>query len=174
MKKELLNQLRGMTEREVYKMVYCDSLTDTLNRRAFEQLPTSVIAIIDIDSLKYVNDTYGYRQGDCLIDFVARNLVARFGAANVYRLGGDEFAICAESAIYLRKGLSDIRSLFPCFSFGLGLGLEAADKSLKKDKERREECALRAPRGECPWWADALFDKLNVNKYFEEANSHAN
>lgn len=52
------------------------------------------IVLCDLDRLKYVNDTYGHKKGDQLIQTVAQ-LLKNFFSENaiVARVGGDEFAI---------------------------------------------------------------------------------
>lgn len=82
-----------------------DGLTNLLNRTAFEAelarhleaattgQPVAVI-LIDLNSFKPINDTYGHDAGDAVIITVARRL-AKIGGETVVvaRLGGDEFAM---------------------------------------------------------------------------------
>lgn len=79
-----------------------DGLTGVYNRQYFQQqmelynyLHTEVIiAIIDLDGLKEVNDTYGHMTGDCMIQATAQAL-QQYACENtvVARIGGDEFAV---------------------------------------------------------------------------------
>jgi len=85
MKDALLTRLRSLSERQLYDELYRDPLTQCLNRRAFEQLQPSPIAIIDLDSLKYLNDTLGHRYGDAFLVGLAVALVQEFGWDDVYR-----------------------------------------------------------------------------------------
>ncbi len=62
--------------------------------RALRRQPT-VIALVDLDRLKHINDTHGHHVGDNLLRTVADRLAA---AANAHggtaaRLGGDEFVL---------------------------------------------------------------------------------
>lgn len=51
-----------------------------------------VLAVIDLDHLKLVNDTLGHAVGDALIREAARRLLDRLGShGHIARLGGDEF-----------------------------------------------------------------------------------
>lgn len=59
---------------------------------------TVCVAIIDVNNLKAVNDTYGHDAGDAVIREVADRLMSRFSkrlkvGSLVARLGGDEFLV---------------------------------------------------------------------------------
>jgi len=52
------------------------------------------VAVLDIDSLKKINDTIGHSAGDYLIQEAAKLIKKFFEPYGVcYRIGGDEFAI---------------------------------------------------------------------------------
>ena len=71
---------------------------DELSRRASEQ-SGGAVAILDVDSLKFVNDSLGHPAGDALLRSVAAALQARLGPdVLVARLGGDEFAVLLDGA----------------------------------------------------------------------------
>jgi len=85
---------------------FTDDLTQLYNRRAFrvlaekqllvaERLNSSVLVLfMDVDKLKYVNDTYGHFAGDALLVELATILKATFRESDIIaRLGGDEFAV---------------------------------------------------------------------------------
>lgn len=80
-----------------------DLLTNLLNRRAFlarlkrleqhpEQLKTGALIMMDLDNLKYINDTYGHDYGDeyirCAAEVLRKCSVYNALAA---RMSGDEF-----------------------------------------------------------------------------------
>jgi diguanylate cyclase (GGDEF)-like protein len=80
-----------------------DPLTGLPNRRGAQQLFDSravarhatVIALLDLDRFKRVNDTYGHDTGDQLLTAVAGRLAtaaARYGG-HAARLAGDEFVL---------------------------------------------------------------------------------
>jgi diguanylate cyclase (GGDEF)-like protein len=79
-----------------------DSLTGLLNRRAFHQLGSALVTdpvrpavacvVVDLDSLKQINDTLGHSAGDQVLVTVAGRLATYAGDDLVARLGGDEFA----------------------------------------------------------------------------------
>lgn len=91
---------RKLMDRLTYQS-YTDGLTGLGNRRSYtqtlsrlEETPPSNLGIVylDINGLKTVNDTYGHRYGDHLIQHTARALQDIFGQ-NLFRIGGDEFVV---------------------------------------------------------------------------------
>lgn len=54
---------------------------------------TILIAIIDIDNFKQINDSFGHLMGDRVIISLADQLINSFLEAGLYRYGGDEFII---------------------------------------------------------------------------------
>ncbi len=96
-----MNQLRDREEL-LATQALTDPLTGLLNRTAFaEQLEDCcarhehlMLAFVDLNDFKEVNDTYGHQTGDAVLVEIARrlNCVARDHDA-VARFGGDEFVI---------------------------------------------------------------------------------
>jgi diguanylate cyclase (GGDEF)-like protein len=83
-----------------------DELTSLNNRRGFMILATGLLKFaqranhplcllyIDMDRLKYINDTFGHAQGDASLNDFAHILTDTFRDSDVVaRLGGDEFVI---------------------------------------------------------------------------------
>lgn len=79
-----------------------DALTDLLNRGSFEKLlkiheegeSSYALILIDVDTFKSVNDTYGHDTGDQILKKVSQILKQTFRSIDyVCRIGGDEFAI---------------------------------------------------------------------------------
>ena len=83
-----------------------DALTGLINRREFERklahhlnderahVTTHVVAMLDLDNFKIVNDTAGHHAGDELLKHIADILNKRTRASDIIaRIGGDEFAI---------------------------------------------------------------------------------
>jgi diguanylate cyclase (GGDEF)-like protein len=153
MNTHLRSRIDGMSSQEIYDALYRDQLTQALNRRAFLACGFQAVAIVDMDSLKYLNDVFGHRTGDEYLCQLAGELRAEFGAEVVYRLGGDEFAVTGADKRTLRTGLERVRARFQGLSYGVALNLTKADVDLRADKSRREAAGLRAGRGEMPPWA---------------------
>ena len=87
-----------------------DVLTDLINRREFELRVTSalqfsrnekrqhVVAFLDLDQFKVVNDTCGHASGDKLLQDISALLKKQLRASDVLaRLGGDEFALLLDT-----------------------------------------------------------------------------
>lgn len=81
------------------RQVRLDPLTGLLNRRAFEEVlsapgPHGVLAVVDVDHFKQVNDQHGHEVGDRVLRVVADVLQQTVdGAGEVYRWGGEEFVV---------------------------------------------------------------------------------
>ena len=99
-----LEQARAEAEEKLRKLAMTDPLTGLANRRAFldrcELLTLEdkqcVVAIIDIDFFKKVNDTYGHDAGDEALLRVATILQNQGDSRDMMaRLGGEEFALVA-------------------------------------------------------------------------------
>lgn len=113
-------QLEENIQNKMYRsLAYSDALTHLSNRMRFEddiqeceknihQNEKLALVVIDINNLKYVNDTYGHLSGDQLIQIVAAEIRISFQIENnAYRIGGDEFAVIVknESETYLNSRL---------------------------------------------------------------------
>lgn len=82
-----------------------DELTGLINRRGFmrelrraladakRQVAQGVLAYLDVDGFKLVNDEYGHHAGDELLHRIAEILAGNIRTTDIVaRLGGDEFA----------------------------------------------------------------------------------
>ena len=49
------------------------------------------VAVVDIDDVKRVNDTYGHEEGNIYLQGAAELMAKVFGRDCLYRIGGDEF-----------------------------------------------------------------------------------
>ena len=90
---------------ELQKAFITDSLTSLGNREKFnidvKKYQNPVIYLINIDKFKHINDIYGSKTGNKILQQVANVLKNNFECENknVYRLGGDEFAILCDGDI---------------------------------------------------------------------------
>ncbi|MBO4331212.1 MAG: diguanylate cyclase [Oscillospiraceae bacterium] len=86
-----------------------DALTGIRNRTAYEEEVIRLdrqlknggkafgIAVIDLNDLKRINDTYGHEQGNIAIKKCCRLICSVFAHSPVFRIGGDEFAVILEN-----------------------------------------------------------------------------
>lgn len=93
-----------MASTELRHLSRTDALTGVLNRRAFaddagELLrarrdgEAAIVAMIDVDDFKGVNDRHGHPTGDAVLAHLAHSLGLAAGRGVVGRFGGDEFAV---------------------------------------------------------------------------------
>jgi diguanylate cyclase (GGDEF)-like protein len=102
---ELANRKLFDARDQLELLVQMDPLTEALNRHAFHSLlrrpengeetrTSGSVAVIDIDNLKTINDTFGHTVGDKAIRAVARAMRSLVRADDMlFRWGGDEFLV---------------------------------------------------------------------------------
>lgn len=103
-----------------------DAMTGVRNKRAydndiqiFEQSMNDVsdgtyelgLAVIDLNGLKTINDTYGHEKGDIAIKKLCGVVSSVFAHSPVYRIGGDEFTV-----ILRGEDLDNIETLINSFN----------------------------------------------------------
>ncbi|HEX6026742.1 MAG TPA: diguanylate cyclase, partial [Solirubrobacter sp.] len=98
---------RRQREDDLQRLAFQDPLTGLPNRSLFEERiaetldagDPAVVAFLDLDDFKQVNDSLGHAAGDELLKVCADRLRHALRAGDtVARLGGDEFAILALGA----------------------------------------------------------------------------
>lgn len=101
---EMASQLKRRID-YINGLAYIDKLTGVKNNTAYLHEVSMIqidmenggkdfaLFIIDVNGLKFINDTYGHDYGNKLIVDVSKALVEVFGHENCYRIGGDEFAV---------------------------------------------------------------------------------
>jgi len=126
---------------ELRKMVYIDNLTHAYNRKWFDDsildkdgvsmIKDGVLAVIDLNKFKHINDTYGHTIGDKVLIHIAHKLKTTGG--KVIRYGGDEFIVLFDSdekdaKIKMESALSyfqkthfkvETHSFKACFAYGM-------------------------------------------------------
>lgn len=113
----LIATTRELTEtkqqaNEMQELVNKDDLTGIRNKNAYDNEIRRMewqiadgntefgIAMIDLNFLKRINDTYGHEQGNIAIKILCRVVCNTFGHSPVFRIGGDEFAVILEKSDY--------------------------------------------------------------------------
>lgn len=136
---------RKAAENKIKYQAQHDELTGLGNRRAFEHVLSEVfeqcrvdqrehvLAYLDLDEFKVINDTCGHAAGDALL----REVTAQFSAClrsedSLYRIGGDEFGmILANQALdqalqiaeRLQQKLNQFRFHWQDRSFSIGVSI---------------------------------------------------
>jgi len=92
---------RKKAEEKIRYIGYHDSLTKLYNRHYFEKckdelkdIPVVSVIMTDVNGLKLINDIYGHKAGDELLEKYAELIRKTFKATDLFfRWGGDEFII---------------------------------------------------------------------------------
>lgn len=102
---EEINSKLQVYNRELQNLATTDSLTGLENRLAFDELLNIIsresdesadwaMLMIDVNGLKYTNDTFGHLAGDALIVAAGNTITQAFGEhGKCFRIGGDEFVV---------------------------------------------------------------------------------
>lgn len=117
--------LTGLPNRSILH----DRLQLALNRAIREKRPFALL-MFDLDDFKQVNDTYGQKAGDIVLQSTARRLQQCVrGLDTVCRLGADEFMVLVEDLV--ESGDSDIvaRRIQRAFEEPIGIGTKAVSVS---------------------------------------------
>ncbi len=126
-----------------------DSLTGIANRRGFDATlarwlaqsrPNFVLAVLDIDDFKGINDTHGHAVGDDVLRYVAQCLLQSFRSDDlVARVGGDEFAVLA-AGLTARQAESRLAGVLSRIS-GTAAGVEGRPPCVPTVSCGLSECA---------------------------------
>jgi diguanylate cyclase (GGDEF)-like protein len=87
------DSLTGLAKR----VLFCERLATRLTARKMEEAQPAV-AVIDVEHLSIINDSYGRHAGDHLLQRVADRLKARFSTDSLAYLGSGCFAMILENA----------------------------------------------------------------------------
>lgn len=107
---EEMNSKLQVMNKQLQNIATTDSLTGLENRLAFDEFLSKisnedddadtewVILMIDVNGLKYTNDTFGHLAGDALIIAAANVIVDAYGHhGKCFRVGGDEFVVIVDA-----------------------------------------------------------------------------
>ncbi|CCQ09870.1 putative response regulator [Pseudoalteromonas luteoviolacea B = ATCC 29581] len=161
---------------EIKECAYRDYLTGLYNRRYFYQhterllkvKPNQfVLALLDIDHFKKINDEFGHLGGDEILKQVGDLLKSAFGRYVLARIGGEEFAVVLKGYKVndALEVFNDFRTRFAqtdfsingrayrctvsigvtsCYSNSLGEVMRAADRALYQAKDSNRNCVVSA------------------------------
>jgi diguanylate cyclase (GGDEF)-like protein len=177
-----LTQLRAY-QKQLDHQVTHDALTGIGNRSAYADEISArlaggepfVVALLDLDDFKIINDRYGHNTGDALLQTISRRLRDRLRREDtVARLGGDEFTLLlpgmteAETDLLLSELLTVVQA--PVLDGGLemaprvSVGVTASrPDDTAGELLRRADVAMYAAKsaGGGRWtWFDPIMDRL--------------
>ena len=107
--KEQLSSARQQAD-DMHELAHMDALTGIRNRLAYDkeiiQIDSEMqkgscsfgIAMVDLNFLKFINDTYGHEYGNEAIISLSKLICNIFKHSAVFRIGGDEFAVILKNA----------------------------------------------------------------------------
>jgi diguanylate cyclase (GGDEF)-like protein len=165
---------------ELHHLARVDGLTGVLNRRAFATEASSVVelvgdrrllvAMVDVDDFKGVNDHHGHAAGDLVLVELARRLDEAVGAhGRVGRFGGDEFVVVVAAigpdfgAMEARLASAcDLGDVVPGVTASIGIYTSVMPVALSEAMSRADEALYREKRDRSPNAADASSDQLAV------------
>jgi diguanylate cyclase (GGDEF)-like protein len=143
----------------VNRVIFDDRLAQALARRKRHQTQV-LVAVIDLNDFKALNDTYGHERGDAALQWVATQLQNSVRSEDtVGRLGGDEFGLVAEVSsgnfdALLEQIARAPEGFEPSFTLSVGAVLaeegEAVDAVLRRADEAMYAVKRRRqqPQGE--------------------------
>ena len=173
---ELFHQKEKLLK-ELQKEAMHDSLTGLYNRNALfsfleresEKIKREggklLVAFLDLDNFKSINDTYGHKKGDEVLKEVGNLLKNSFRKYDVVaRFGGDEFILAVTLSQYvdkeeiekiLRRIEKKIEKIFKDFNLSISYGtavmpedaediqnlIKLADKRMYKMKQKKKQAA---------------------------------
>ncbi len=102
--------------KEISETAYKDALTGVGSKTAYDNEINKLqvdmnrdknikfaIVMIDVNNLKYVNDTYGHELGDDYIKGCCRIICRIYKRSPVFRIGGDEFVVILRNDDYVTR-----------------------------------------------------------------------
>ncbi len=163
----------------IRELVNKDALTGVRNKNAYNteikeiteafergMLDSYGIAMIDLNFLKVINDTYGHEKGDASIQTICEIVCEVFEHSPVFRVGGDEFVVILvkndlEAVDYLvakfKKIVSDYEkneTLDPWKRVSAAIGYAVYEKGVDSS-------------------ADDVFERADANMYADKAAQKA-
>lgn len=176
---------RRRAEQTIYERAHFDALTGLPNRALFQQRLahtvelgkssgfSSILAFLDLDCFKHINDELGHQIGDQLLCEVAQRLRSCMKPGDtVARLSGDEFTLLLEGAQRedaeqtIAKVLQGLTEPFilggRVFTISGSIGLTCCPEdgvdvvTLLRNADRAMYAAKRAGRNTYRWYSVAL------------------
>lgn len=141
-------EIQEAENRAFKKLAYSDIMTGIANRTAFEETMAeyrenpwkeeTILLVVDMNRLKFINDNYGHTKGDFSLMRIAEIMKQEFkDKCRCFRTGGDEFCVISRGISensfskmcdnFLKK-ITDVQIAEGDF-LSVSCGYSAADKS---------------------------------------------
>lgn len=176
--------LERFSREELLALATHDELTGLPNRHAYGiARKRPVVAMADVEGLKWINDNLGHKAGDELLVRTA-DLMCEEGF-EAYRMGkgADEFVVQFETVEDADQSLARVNEALRRSSFesagreisgfqltwGIGPDLETADQRMNAAKTELKQVGLRARRGDKP----AAFQESSEGNVVEHVPAEA-
>ncbi|MDB5045904.1 MAG: hypothetical protein JWQ08_1954 [Deinococcus sp.] len=158
--------LAEQATQSIHKLAETDPLTGILNRRGLmSQLnrEITVMALLDIDHFKSINDTFGHEQGDAVLQGVGECLASLTSAdpsglqnLQVGRWGGEEFLVLLRQppaegvavwAEHLRAGLQRLCPNGLPITVSIGAAVQWPEEPVEQTLKRVDQLVYQAKFG---------------------------
>ena len=136
---------------------YLDRHLPAVIREAVEHRSPLSLILIDLDHFKQINDAYGHRTGDLVLEEVAALLQDRAGEGEIVaRIGGEELLVvlpglgaeaAAEKAESLRREVEELRPTGVPLTASFGVGTLQEGESYEQLFRRVDKAVYRAKSG---------------------------
>ncbi|MCR4646829.1 MAG: diguanylate cyclase [Oscillospiraceae bacterium] len=155
---------------DMHELAHMDALTGIRNKLAYDKeieridseiqegLTTFGIAMIDLNDLKAINDSYGHECGNGSIRSLSRLICDVFVHSPVFRIGGDEFAVILKNHDY--QHIEELEA-----EFNRRMEQNSADETLQPWERISAAFGYALFDAEDDLYSDDVFKRADRNMY---------